>query len=37
VRHEQQSAIVVLEQPLEPGDGLDIEMVRRFVEKQDVG
>ena len=37
VRHGDDRACVLVEMPLQPGDALGIEMVRRFVEQQQVG
>ena len=37
VRHGDDRARVLVEMPLQPGDALGVEMVRRFVEQQQVG
>ena len=37
VRHDDHRALVARERGLEPGHGLDVEVVRRLVEQQQVG
>ena len=37
VRHRDDGARIFCQMPFEPGDGLGVEMVRRFVEQQQVG
>ena len=37
VRHEQQRAAVAQQELFQPGDGVDVEVVGRLVQQQDVG
>ena len=37
MRHEDDGAAVAEQELFEPGDGLDVEVIRRLIEQQDVG
>ena len=37
VAHDDHGILEIGEKVFQPGDGVDVEVVRRFVEQQDVG